>query len=77
MSKTTKSKTPAPDTEAGLFKRASAAYKRALTGNAVQQEPSQGSSGLEGGVYVLRNTRGELARFRYDASADRLFRLAT
>lgn len=66
------------DYEALLFPRAVKAYRRSLLGTRLTfQQPAQGSSRLDadGSVYELRNARGELARFRYDASADRLRKL--
>jgi hypothetical protein len=63
---------------ADIFRRASRTLARSTIAPAIQQDPSQSASGFEGeghAVYVLRNARGELARFAYDATADKLTRI--
>jgi hypothetical protein len=48
--------------EADIFARTSAAMIRSVT-DGVPQQPSRHLSGFEGKVYVLRNIRGEMARY--------------
>lgn len=65
------------DLHENLFTRAVRAYLRRCDRSGVmRQQPSRASSDIDDGGVVLRNTRGELARFRYDASRDRLTMLA-
>jgi hypothetical protein len=52
-----------------LLDRALARYRReAQERGEVEQQPSRMSSGVDDGRVVLRNVRGELARYRITAS---------
>jgi hypothetical protein len=58
-----------------LFDRALARYRReAHECGEVEQQPSRMSSGVDDGHVVLRNVRGELARYRI-STAGRLLRV--